>query len=679
MSGVVLIAKKSLIILAAISLVFTFPLQTWADTGAAADTAPSGHTGPNTPQGPDAKTYTYDSSTGMWKNAYYIWNPATGQATPITPLTYSYNPATGRWDTTQWVYDAAQGKYVPNPISVSQPPAGAPTTGAPAAAQAAPAAASGPSSPASTVSDTKGLYDNFYNASISNSLSQTAVSGSATVSGNTTAGSATSGNAADTATVINLLMSSAVPLQSGLVSFTQNIYGNVQGDITIDPSKIVPSGTISPAASSTELTINSAVSGQINNDINLSAASGNAAVVQNTSAGNAASGNADVIANVMNIINSVIGSGSSFMGTVNIYGSLDGDILLPEGALNSLLASGGAPVITQSSSSPVSGSQSNSLTANLSNSSSVTNTVTLSAVSGGAAVSNNTSGGNAATGKAQTNLTVLNLTGQQVIGSDALLVFVNVLGKWVGMIVNSPGGSTAAALGGGLTSQGPSSPAGTSASSDTNLNYQNISSIDNNITAQSTSGSATVSENTKAGNAASGNATASVNLLNISMSSLSLSNWLGVLFINVFGSWNGSFGINTSAGNKPPSVLSLTLKGSGPAGGTVRAVNVFGFVPAAGTSSQKSYKLVPLASAAAASVGSDTHNRNGAVIASVDTPAGPGPFTQAGSGGNPLLWTGGGLLLLAGALTVPEIYSQRQATRTRRYLHSVTVLPLKRS
>jgi hypothetical protein len=247
------------------------------------------------------------------------------------------------------------------------------------------------------------------------------------------------------------------------------------------------------------------------------------------------------------------------------------------------------------------------------------------------------------------------------------------------MIVNSPGGSTAAALGGGLTSQGPSSPAGSSTSSDTSLDYQNISNINNNITAQSTSGSATVSENTRGGNAATGNATASVNLLNISMSSLSLSNWLGVLFINVFGSWNGSFGINTSAGNKPSSVPSLTLKGSGPAGGTVRAVNVFGFVPA-GTSSQKSYKLVPLASAAAASVGSDTQNRNGAVIASADTPAGPGPFAQTRTGGSPLMWTAaGGLLLLAGTLSGEEVYSRRQAAaRLRRFQRAVNAQPSER-
>ncbi len=62
-------------------------------------------------------------------------------------------------------------------------------------------------------------------------------------------------------------------------------------------------------------------------------------------------------------------------------------------------------------------------------------------------VSNNTSAGSATSGNTSTAVTLFNLTGNEIIGNNALLVFVNVPGKWVGVIMNAPSGATAAALG----------------------------------------------------------------------------------------------------------------------------------------------------------------------------------------------------------------------------------------
>jgi len=666
------IVRKTILATASILLIAGSPLAAIADS-----TTPD--QGPTTPTGPDAKTYTYNSATGMWENAYYIWNPATGQTTPKTTQTYSYNPATGHWDTTDWIYDAAQGKYVPNVVSVASPPAGAITTGGPDSSVSSnggtvAASTSGPDSPVSSNGNSTGLYDNFYNASISNTLNQAATSGNATVSLNTTGGNATSGNATDMANVLNLLMSSAAPLQNNLATFTQNVYGDVQGDIMIDPSQIPGGSSVGAAGQPSDLTINTKANGQINNDINLGATTGDAIVSQNTTGGNATTGNADAVADIMNVINSVIGTGSAFMGTVNIYGNLDGDILMPPDTLSALLGSGGAPTVTttEGPDSPINSSGDNTLNATLNQDASIGNTVNLSASSGTAAVTNNTTGGNAVSGAANTNLTVLNLTGQQVIGKDALLVFVNVLGKWVGMIVNAPSGSTSAALGGGISTNGPNSPVSTSGNTNTNLNYDAANSINNNVTANSRSGNALVSTNTTGGNATSGNATASVNLLNISASSLNLSNWLGVLFINVFGSWNGSFGIDTAAGNKP---LSTSGNTSQAVAGSVKSVKVFSFVPS--SASNKSYQLVPLASAASSNTGGSNDNHS-TVLAAIDTKP-SSPLTSPTHTGN-LLWTAGSLFLLAGILTTEEAIARRKEAqaRFRQYLRSVTVEPLKR-
>src|SRR5439155_1693729 len=122
---------------------------------------------------------------------------------------------------------------------------------------------------------------------------------------------------------------------------TQNIFGNVQGDLMLDPSQLASvNPTVSPAASN--LTVNSQATGQINNDVSLAAASGNATVSGNTSAGNATTGNAAAVADIVNVINSIISSGQSFMGTINIFGNLNGDILMPQDALSQLLASANA-------------------------------------------------------------------------------------------------------------------------------------------------------------------------------------------------------------------------------------------------------------------------------------------------------------------------------------------------
>jgi hypothetical protein len=168
------------------------------------------------------------------------------------------------------------------------------------------------------------------------------------------------------------------------------------------------------------------------------------------------------------------------------------------------------------------------------NNQAINNNIDSNATSGQANILNNTTAGNATSGNAKSNITVLNLTGSNIIGSNALLVFVNVLGNWVGVIMDAPAGATSAALGGGITQNASAVLA------NTNLSATNNQTINNNLQLNSTSGNATVSGNTTAGNATSGNAENSVNLLNIENSSLSLSNFFGILFVNVFGTWNGS-------------------------------------------------------------------------------------------------------------------------------------------
>src|ERR1700761_3474282 len=101
--------------------------------------------------------------------------------------------------------------------------------------------------------------------------------------------------------------------------------------------------------------------------------------------------------------------------------------------------------------------------------------------------------------------------------------------------MNAPAGTTAAELGGGVSSN-------TTVDNNATLNNTNNDKINNNVNVSAQSGNASVTGNTTGGNATSGDADASVNLLNLINDKLSLNGWFGMLFINVYGTWNGSFG-----------------------------------------------------------------------------------------------------------------------------------------
>jgi hypothetical protein len=112
------------------------------------------------------------------------------------------------------------------------------------------------------------------------------------------------------------------------------------------------------------------------------------------------------------------------------------------------------------------------------------------------------------------------------------------------MIVDAPAGATAAMIGNGVKSDDVYAP-------DVTLRSTSNHGITNTIDVTAGSGDATVANNTNGGNATTGNANAFVNIANVSNSSLSLTGWFGLLFINITGDWLGSFQIDTPYGNPP--------------------------------------------------------------------------------------------------------------------------------
>jgi hypothetical protein len=565
----------------------------YVDADSSCTPPPSTSPGVNQPVGADAGMFSYDCNSGLWVSAHYNYNPANGVYTPLEPAVYTYDPATGSYDFTTWQFDAAIDNYQQVAQSTRTPPVNADVVGAPAP----PSSSGNSSSGTDSGSGTSGSGTNQINnsgADSNNSISGNGNSGSSidgtgsgsdnnvsgnnnsdtndnntttdnintamnlnantgdtTVIGNTNAGDATSGDAADIANVMNLLQSTSNALGGNAVTFVANINGDVNGDMMFDPSQL---SNIQSAGSgdigNSNVTINNSAAASMNNNINLTANSGDATVADNTNAGNATSGSADTIANVVNLIDSAVSSGKSFLGVININGDLNGNIEVPSDFVNQMIAANVPTVNIVSntgagSNNSIDNNNSNQTTVQNTNNEGINNNIDAAASTGSANVSENTNAGNATSGIANTDITAFNLTGSNVIGANDLLVFVNVVGgSWVGLIVNAPAGATAAELGGGIDSDSSNNTSQT-------VNNNTNDSINNNIGLNSTSGDATVSQNTFAGNATSGNANDAVNLLNVENSTLSLSNWFGILFINVFGTWNGNFGVEESGTNGP--------------------------------------------------------------------------------------------------------------------------------
>lgn len=452
------------------------------------------------------------------------------------PETYEYDSSTGRWNSSKWTYDAATNTYIP--VTPPQPAPAPVATEEPEAEQAeaqqstASATNTGPSSNDTLSSDVDANSTANLNTSqtVNNTLNSDATSGNAGVTNNQLAGGAKTGDASADTTIINAVHSTVQGETAGIAHFTTDIYGDVTGDIMIYPA-------IEGATATSSTNINSQTNiendSELTNNLNIKATSGDAEVSSNTEAGDAESGNAHAVANVLNLINTIIAANKSFVGTINIHGNLNGDILISPEFIPQLLGSNAT----------VTDSVDTSLSASLEDDQAIINNIKLTAESGEADVSNNTDAGSATTGSADTNLTVLNLTGREVDAKNSLLVFVNVLGKWVGMIVDAPG-ATAAAIGNGVVDN--------KTTINGELTADTKAAITNNIDLTAESGDASVNSNTKGGNAKTGNATASANIANISTSNFKISDWFGVLFINVFGSWTGCFGIDTEAGTIVP-------------------------------------------------------------------------------------------------------------------------------
>jgi hypothetical protein len=598
---------------------------------------PQAPTGPQDPTGPQSPTGAGQTGptqpTGVIPE--FAFNEQTQRWDATNQGSFSWSAALGRYASSLYRFDDRSGWWyvIPTPPAVVPSSSGVggggsaptPATGAPLASTTgydSPGAAilatllglNDPSNSNTGNGSTNNLMENssssamlqiLGNALINNSGTSTATSGDAQVAGNTEAGDAASGPASVIENLLNLLNAAWSWSNGGLSYFAQNLFGDQTGDIHLQPTSSSggggqlgsgsPTGTLASNTNTGQNSVNNATSnsddnltvvnrpnGAITNDVDLLAQSGDAAVTGNTRAGNATTGDATVNLNILNLINSAISSGDSFFGLLNIFGSLDGDILFPDGFLNAVAdtsstagAGGNTAANTttgQNSTNNARATSDNTATIVNDPSASFNNNLQTAAQSGTASVNGNTVSGDGQSGDASTRNNLFNLFNTNVMGDNAVLVLVNVMGRWMGHIMTLPdaGTSTGALLTGNATvqnqdtGQNSTNNANVTSNHDATITNSPTGSITNNIKAGAISGNASVEDNTVAGSAKSGAAKVATNVANIFSSSLNLKKWFGVLVINVFGSWNGSVGDDTTAGEVAvPTAPDTSRQGNG--------------------------------------------------------------------------------------------------------------------
>jgi hypothetical protein len=549
----------------------------------------------------DLGSFTWYSKSGYWLSLKYVYDTRMGWYKIVPPVDSSYDTKPSYYVTAPEVVHTPVGDFVKGSpeyelaksLGIIVDPA---------------IVLTGPGSVnlANVNNSSHALVDFTNIVKLANVLNSASTSGNASADGNTIGGNATSGSAVVMANMVNLLNSVWNLSGGAVVTFVRNIFGDFFGDITLTMPGIVPSGSsasggsattnttgpgstnVSALNSNSDLTVNASNKGTIDNTINLNATSGNASANGNTYGGNATTGDARIALNLINIINSALSAGGGFVGILNVYGNLNGDILFGKDFVNQVVSAGSGQPTSVGNTNTGPGSKnsaasnsSDSLNLTANNHTTINNDINTRVVSGSASASNNNTAGNATSGTADTHSSVADLSNQNVNGTNAVLVIVNVMGHWLGGIMSLPGNITSALLGSAdttstntLTGPNSSNVSAVNTSNSEKYTLNNDMAINNHVNLNASSGNATVDGNTVAGNAKSGDSSVLSSVANISNTALNLKRWFGILIINVFGDWTGALGKNTVAGDAPLAVVPQVQQQTGTGQVTIVRSNI---------------------------------------------------------------------------------------------------------
>jgi len=358
-------------------------------------------------------------------------------------------------------------------------------------------------------------------STVDNEVTLETSSGATSLSNTETAENVSTGEASSVATIITLDQTAPI---SEIDSYNLSPEPGANSDITFSPSKDSKN-----QQQATVLQISGLSNDIVTTAVNLSSSSGNTNANDNTQITQLTTGDAYANANVINILGSNLITPDLFLGYVTVKGDLTGDILLSSDLLQSVLNPTDVVATPQGKALHL---HSKSYVTN--------NNISSTANSGNLNLDENGKLGNSVSGKVANLINTFDVVGANLSGESGLLVFVNVVDKWDGIIVTQSPSIKAALIG--------ATDNGTLFYSDISPSETKTLTVTNDINVSALSGSIDASRNSKISNIASGDATTVVNVANILGSNLFFSKQFGIIFITVIGNWYGSFGVDTPYG-----------------------------------------------------------------------------------------------------------------------------------
>lgn len=382
--------------------------------------------------------------------------------------------------------------------------------------------------PASTTASNSADLTNTVNASSTTGGNSLIATNSATTNSDPTSQSSASTSVSNnssiqtgnSASVVNAQNSvNSTTINSKVINQTLNIYITQNGNLNLSDPFTVATNAVQTHPNDAVINVsftNINNYAYITNNISSSANTGNNSINATGQNSTISTGNAYSVVSLLNQVNFNVVNSQVHVVVINIFGTLNGNIILPDPNTSTSCTSCGVNL-------------------NTNNNANVANNVNSATDTG-----NNSANGSINTGNANSVVNNLNLINTNIVGQNTEVLYVNNLGTWNGKFIGW--GNLPSQQGGGNLMIFNTLPSGSQtsgcASCNGQTNINNSAFIINNISSSANTGGNSLTGN---GLLTTGNAFSAVSLINfINSNFMNSFGFFG--FINIFGTWNGNIG-----------------------------------------------------------------------------------------------------------------------------------------
>jgi hypothetical protein len=307
--------------------------------------------------------------------------------------------------------------------------------------------------------------------------------------------------------------------------------------------------------STTESIVEIQNDGRIQNTVGVEAITGQNDATQNTGNASIATGDANVAATLFNFLNANVVDGALWLEVADIFGDLNGNVVIPEEAIAYLERRQRELLIHATNSQTGSGSTNeldidvtNMETTTLRNTADAENNVAIDAITGQNEATQNTGGAAVTTGDVEATTNTVTLANMNVVDGNLGLVIVNAFNRWLAYLLGSDGSwtpighsySTVITAENRQTGADSTNTVDVDVTNTAETTIENDASITNTLEIAAITGQNTANQNTGNASVTTGDARVSANIVNVVNTNV-VRGSLFIAVVNVFGNWFGDF------------------------------------------------------------------------------------------------------------------------------------------